>query len=231
MSIGNKPIEYQEWKEPGYAFSFSPMAQIQVSCSLILALLTLLVISTVLRKEEYPITNWVFSKIGNIIIQCRSSPMPPPPHTFSFTRRRKKSAIFFVISTSFKNLWIIDFSRNITKSLTLILKFVMKSALYSGLLDKLYLYVFFDNYFVPFALYFRKIIKISKEYQRFWDPGSVFSGHVQTKILKFSPASATKVRLPGRGGREGRGGEGRGEKGRGRGRRDGVFLKCVTTAL
>ena len=88
----------------------------------------------------------------------------------------------------------------------------MKSALYSGLLDKLYLYVFCDNYFVPFALYFRKITKKSKEYQRFCDPGSVFSGHVETLILKFSPASATKVRLPGRGGREGRGGEREGEK-------------------
>ena len=83
-------------------------------------------------------------------------------------------------------------------------------------MDKLYFYVFCANYFVPFALYFRKIIKKSKEYQRFGDPGSVFSGHVETKILKFSPASATKVRLPGRGGREGRGGEGRGWKGKGR---------------
>ena len=89
----------------------------------------------------------------------------------------------------------------------------MKSALYSGLLDKLYLYVFFDNYFVPFALYFRKIIKKSKEYQRFLDPGSVFSGHVETKILKF------------RGGEEGREGEGKGGEweGRGGGRRDGCF--------
>ena len=34
----------------------------------------------------------------------------------------------------------------------------------------------------------------------------MFSSNVETKILKFSPASATKVRLPGRGGREGRGG-------------------------
>ena len=33
------------------------------------------------------------------------------------------------------------------------------------------------------------------------------SGHVETLILKFSPASATKVRLPGRG----RKGSGRGE--------------------
>ena len=62
----------------------------------------------------------------------------------------------------------------------------MKGALYSGLLDKLYLYVFCDKYFVPFALYFRKITKKSKEYQRFCDPGSVFSGHVETLILKFS---------------------------------------------
>ena len=69
---------------------------------------------------------------------------------------------------------------------------------------------------MPFALYFRKIIKKSKEYQRFWDAGSVFSGHVETKILKFSPASATKVRLPGRGGREGRGREGKGREGKGR---------------
>ena len=63
---------------------------------------------------------------------------------------------------------------------------------------------------------------------------SVFSGHVEIIILKFSPASATKVRLPGRGGREGKGREGRGKggegEGRGRGggrrkgRRDGVFL-------
>ena len=44
----------------------------------------------------------------------------------------------------------------------------------------------------------------------------MFSGHVETKILKFSPASATKVRLPGRGGREGRGGKGREGKGKGR---------------
>ena len=36
-------------------------------------------------------------------------------------------------------------------------------------------------------------------------------------ILKFSPTSTTKVRLPGRGGREGRGGEGKEEKGRGGG--------------
>ena len=94
---------------------------------------------------------------------------------------------------------------------------------------------FCDNYFVPFALYFRKIIKKSKEYQRFCDPGSVFSGHVETKILKFSPASATKVRLPGRGGREGRGGEGRGgewegEKGWGVSTPP-PTLKCVATAL
>ena len=48
----------------------------------------------------------------------------------------------------------------------------------------------------------------------------VFSGHVEIIILKFSPASATKLRLPGRGGREGRGAEGRGgegEEGRGEG--------------
>ena len=32
----------------------------------------------------------------------------------------------------------------------------------------------------------------------------MFSGHVETLILKFSPANATKVRLPGRG-RKGRG--------------------------
>ena len=105
--------------------------------------------------------------------------------------------------------WI-DFSRNITKSLTLILNFFMKSALYSGLLDKLDLYVFFDNYFVPFALYFRKIIKKSKEYQRFWDPGSVFSIHVETKNFKFLNF------LVGEEGREGEGkvgeGKGRGEK-------------------
>ena len=49
----------------------------------------------------------------------------------------------------------------------------------------------------------------------------MFSGHVETKILKFSPAIATKVRLPGRGrkGRE-RGGERKrreGEEGRGEG--------------
>ena len=94
---------------------------------------------------------------------------------------------------------------------------------------------FCDNYFVPFALYFRKIIKKSKEYQSFWDHGSVFSGHVETLILKFSPESATKVRLPGRGGRNGRGEEGR-RRGRKR-RRDGMFqfppphtLKCVATA-
>ena len=77
---------------------------------------------------------------------------------------------------------------------------------------------FCDNYFVPFALYFRKIIKKSKKYQRFRDSGSVFSGHVETKILKFSPASATKVRLPGRGGREGREGEGEGRGGEGEGK-------------
>ena len=78
----------------------------------------------------------------------------------------------------------------------------------------------------------------------------MFSGHVETKILKFSPARATKVRLPGRGGREGRGGEGRAGKGKGReGRRRGgegeegrgegmgcFYLgppssKCVATAL
>ena len=78
----------------------------------------------------------------------------------------------------------------------------------------------------------------------------MFSGHVETKIKKFSPASATKVRLPGRGGREGRGGEGRGGKGKGRegkggegegeeGRGEGMgcfYLgpptsKCVATAL
>ena len=78
----------------------------------------------------------------------------------------------------------------------------------------------------------------------------MFSGHVEIKILKFSPASATKVCLPGRGGREGRGGEGRGGKGKGReGRRRGgeggkgsgegmgcFYLssptsKCVATAL
>ena len=58
----------------------------------------------------------------------------------------------------------------------------------------------------------------------------MFSGHVETKILKFSPAIATKVRLPGRGrkGRE-RGGERGGEGkrrggGRRKGRRDGVFI-------
>ena len=51
----------------------------------------------------------------------------------------------------------------------------------------------------------------------------MFSGHVEIIILKFSPASATKVRLPGRGRRKGR--------------RDGVVLfgpptsKCVATAL
>ena len=101
------------------------------------------------------------------------------------------------------------------------------------------MYVFCDNYFVPFALYFRKIIKKSKEYQRFWDPGSVFSGHVETKILKFSPVSAPWLHL----GRGGRGGEGRGEEGKGRegeeGRGEGMgcsYLgpptsKCVATAL
>ena len=82
-----------------------------------------------------------------------------------------------------------------------------------------------------------------------------FSGHVETKILKFSPASATKVRLPGRGEGKGEEVEGKGreekrereekrrEKGRGgeveegRGEGMGCFYlgpptsKCVATAL
>ena len=69
----------------------------------------------------------------------------------------------------------------------------------------------------------------------------MFSGHVEILILKFSPASATKVRFPGRkggkgkewewkgGGREGKGGEGEGEGEEGRGRRDGVFLPPPTS--
>ena len=65
----------------------------------------------------------------------------PPPPTFSF-RKKRKIATFFVI----------DLSRNITKSLIQILNFFMRSALYSGLSGKLYLYVFCDNYFVTFAL-------------------------------------------------------------------------------
>ena len=80
-------------------------------------------------------------------------------------KKKLKVQIFFPRHSKIYGL--IDFSRNITKSVTLILNFFMKSALSSGLLDKLYLYGFFDNYFVPFALYFRKIIKKSKEYQRF----------------------------------------------------------------
>ena len=54
----------------------------------------------------------------------------------------------------------------------------------------------------------------------------MFSGHVETKILKFSPASATKVRLPGRGRkgmgrkeREGKNREGKGGEGEGRGKK------------
>ena len=66
----------------------------------------------------------------------------------------------------------------------------------------------------------------------------MFSGHVEIIILKLSPASATKVRLPVRGGREG---EGKGGEGEGRGKKEGEkgwgvsiwppTSKCVATAL
>ena len=62
---------------------------------------------------------------------------------------------------------------------------------------------------------------------------------METKILKFSPASTTKVRLPGRGerGGEGRGGKGKGGEGEGRGGGEKgcsyppPTSKCVATAL
>ena len=86
-------------------------------------------------------------------------------------------------------------------SLTQILNFFMKSALYSGLLDKFLRLIFLWQLFRAFCPLFPENFKKSKEYQRFWDPGSVFSGHVETLILKFSPASATKVLVGG--GRDG----------------------------
>ena len=85
---------------------------------------------------------------------------------------------------------------------------------------------FCDNYFVPFALYFWKIIKkiqrISK-ILRSWKCVFGLCGDFNFKILSGKHNQ-------GRGGREGRGRKGRG--------RDGVFQspppptsKCVATAL
>ena len=90
----------------------------------------------------------------------------------------------------------------------------MKSALYSGLLDKLYLYVFCDNYFVPFALYFRKIIKKSKEYQYFEILEVYFPAMWRLKFKNFlRQAQPRCAYLVGKGGE----GKGREEKGRGEG--------------
>ena len=149
--------------------------------------------------------------------QCRSSPMgrgAPPPRTFSF---RKKKCNFFC------NFHVIQKSLDELICLEILPKVWPKFLTFSW--KVLYILDFWINcicmFFVtniscllPFIS--GKLLKNPKNIKDFEIRESVFSGHVEIIILKYSPASATKVRLPGKGGREGRGGEGKG--------RDGVFL-------
>ena len=109
----------------------------------------------------------------------------------------------------------------------------MKSALYSGLLDKLYLYVFLTiiSCLLPFIS--GKLLKNPKNIKDFEILEVCFPAMWRQKFKNFLRQAQPKCAyLVGEEGREGRGRE---EKGRGR--RDGMFLfgpptsKCVATAL
>ena len=143
---------------------------------------------------------------------------PPPPYHF-FIQKKKKCNFFcnfHVIQKSLDELICLEILPKVWS------KFLIFSWKVLYVLD-FWIYCICMFFVTIISCRFRKIIKKFKEYQRFWDPGSVFSGHAETKILKFSPASATKVRLPGRGGREGRERKGGKEGREGRGEEMGCF--------